>query len=152
APLWTVSIEEQFYLTWPLVLRFVPTKRLVTASILLMLVGWGTRLFLVATGRQGTAIACNTFARLDGIAAGILLAAVLRHGAPGLRTGLRVLLAAAAVITIVAMQRYPLSPAVGSIVYFPTAAMATLALTVAALRGPEHTTFLGHPWLRYLGR
>lgn len=49
-PLWSVSVEEQFYLTWPLVLAVVPRRRLRLVSVGLIAVAIGTRYAVLSNG------------------------------------------------------------------------------------------------------
>jgi peptidoglycan/LPS O-acetylase OafA/YrhL len=74
-PLWSVSIEEQFYVVWPVVLTVVKPQRVRIAACALLAVAIGARIWLAAIGADHIATWFNTFARLDPIAAGILLAA-----------------------------------------------------------------------------
>jgi peptidoglycan/LPS O-acetylase OafA/YrhL len=74
APLWSVSIEEQFYLTWPVMLKILKVKNIVKISISMFVLSMATRMYLVFIGVEHPAIWCNTFARLDPIAAGAILA------------------------------------------------------------------------------
>jgi len=94
--LWSVSVEEQFYLSWPFLVR---ASRRYHAPVCI-----GLLMFAVAyrTAHQGTHIVGSaadfaTFARLDGIAAGALLAVVLDGRIPMLsaRGGWMLLLAGA---------------------------------------------------------
>jgi peptidoglycan/LPS O-acetylase OafA/YrhL len=73
-PLWTVSIEEQFYLTWPLALRKANPRRIAHFAIALLVVSHLLRAAMVATGASINAMEYNTFTRLDPIALGILVA------------------------------------------------------------------------------
>lgn len=79
--LWSVSIEEQFYLTWPLVVYFFP-RRLKAIAWGMLAVAVAARLWLVYSGAEYFAIWCNTFARLDPIAAGALIALYLDGRSP----------------------------------------------------------------------
>lgn len=72
-PLWSVSIEEQFYLLWPLVVA-LGRRRLATISILLLTLATATRLCLALAGAAHPAVWTNTLARVDPIAMGALLA------------------------------------------------------------------------------
>jgi len=73
SPLWSVSIEEQFYLCWPLIMRRW-VHRLTMVAVGLVVVSFVTRLCLVLHGAIHPQIWCNTLARLDPIACGALLA------------------------------------------------------------------------------
>jgi peptidoglycan/LPS O-acetylase OafA/YrhL len=73
-PLWTVSIEEQFYLTWPLALRKATPRRLALIAIGVLLLAHILRVWMVVTGASINAMEYNTFTRLDPIALGILVA------------------------------------------------------------------------------
>ncbi len=85
-PLWSVSFEEQFYLLWPLVVRKASKRTLCQiATGLLVLAAWA-RLILLLKHTGGQAIWYNSFARLDSIACGILLAVIL-HGRATFRVG-----------------------------------------------------------------
>jgi peptidoglycan/LPS O-acetylase OafA/YrhL len=75
-PLWTVSIEEQFYLTWPLALRKANLRRIAHFAIALFVVSHLLRAAMVATGASINGMEYNTFTRLDPIALGILVALV----------------------------------------------------------------------------
>ena len=72
-PLWSVSIEEQFYLSWPIVMRRA-MRHLAVAACALLVVSFLVRGYLVFHGAVHPQIWCNTFARLDPIACGALLA------------------------------------------------------------------------------
>jgi peptidoglycan/LPS O-acetylase OafA/YrhL len=75
-PLWTVSIEEQFYLTWPLALRKATPQLIALIAVGLLLLAHGLRAWMIATGVSANAMEYNTFTRLDPIALGILVALV----------------------------------------------------------------------------
>jgi len=88
-PLWTVSIEEQFYLLWPPIARKLSRDRLVSAAICMMILSSLTRVLMVLIHGGMNSAWCNTFARLDPIAAGILVAALLHGGVPDFRLATR---------------------------------------------------------------
>ena len=78
--LWSVSVEEQFYLTFPILIALFGVRKLPVLCAVLVAVGVAVRCYLVAEGAPDYAIWCNTFVRLDAIAGGILLAYLLRNG------------------------------------------------------------------------
>src|SRR6476660_5480161 len=73
-PLWTVSIEEQFYLAWPLALRKASVHTMAAIALGLLAVANAWRVWLAVTAAPVERIEYNTFTRLDPIAFGILIA------------------------------------------------------------------------------
>ena len=90
--LWSVSIEEQFYLSWPLVIKFFSRKRCLHVAIGLIVVANVARLYLAVGTLRPYTVFPNTFAQLDSIGAGILCAIVLKASVPLFSTGKRLLL------------------------------------------------------------
>jgi peptidoglycan/LPS O-acetylase OafA/YrhL len=84
APLWSVSVEEQFYLLWPWAVRRAPVKRIVAIAIGMMVVGMAARCGMTLAGIVEPWISKNSLTRADGIACGVLLAALLDGGLPKL--------------------------------------------------------------------
>ena len=78
--LWSVSIEEQFYLSWPWALRW-GTSGVVRIAAAILVVATLARLLLLWLGVAHPGIWCDTFARLDPIAAGAWFACH-RHSRP----------------------------------------------------------------------
>src|SRR5687767_14837721 len=99
SPLWSISVEEQFYIGWPLLLKFFGINRLKQLAIAMLLVAIAVRVGLSAYGVQHPGVWCNTFARLDPIALGALLAFALNGRAPQINNGVRLLLCGAALVT-----------------------------------------------------
>lgn len=80
ALLWSVSVEEQFYLAWPLLLHVAGVRRIGKLALALLLISWLTRSGLVALGMtRHPALWANTLARLDPIAMGAGLAVLLER-------------------------------------------------------------------------
>ncbi len=80
--LWSLAIEEQFYLFWPLIVRYVPMRSL--AILCLVLIAMGTGLRHLTDHIIGTELSISSytfpFCRMDGLAAGSFLAAAFRLG------------------------------------------------------------------------
>jgi peptidoglycan/LPS O-acetylase OafA/YrhL len=72
---WSLAVEEQFYLVWPLVVRFTRETRLRNIAIAVICLSPGLRYYL---SLHQVNIYSNTFCRLDGLMAGALLAIFLR--------------------------------------------------------------------------
>lgn len=73
-PLWSVSVEEQFYVVWGAVFRGISINRLPILAFGMLVVGNGVRLWLAATQHNHMAVWHNSFARLDPLAVGIFAA------------------------------------------------------------------------------
>src|SRR6266571_2051247 len=101
-PLWTVSIEEQFYLAWPLALRKASVRTMAAIAVGLLVVANVWRVWLAVTAAPVERIEYNTFTRLDPIAFGILIA-LFGHKLPSFTRLQRVVLLCGGVATWVAV-------------------------------------------------
>jgi peptidoglycan/LPS O-acetylase OafA/YrhL len=73
-PLWSVSVEEQFYLLWPWVVRRLGRGGLIAVACAI----WGISIaFRCAVQRHPALYLYCTFGRLDSIAVGILVSCLL---------------------------------------------------------------------------
>jgi peptidoglycan/LPS O-acetylase OafA/YrhL len=74
SPLWSISIEEQFYLLWPWAMRWF-SKRMLTMCALFFIVAANiTLLILSRIHATDSAVWANTFVQFEMFAVGILLA------------------------------------------------------------------------------
>ncbi len=94
-PLWSVSVEEQFYLVWPQIVRKATTARMASVAVGLLVLASTLRGVLLTVHVRESMIKFNTFTRIDGIAVGILVSLWLRGEIPRLSPRLRVVLVAA---------------------------------------------------------
>lgn len=131
--LWSVSVEEQFYLTWPLLLRRLPVRK---TAVALIAVAWITRA-LVLAGTGPHALFPNTLARLDTIALGILLA--------GIRLNLSIV--KRVVLALAGLAFWATATTLPDLFAFPVTTLGSAALFLACL-GME----LKAGWLIYLGK
>jgi len=72
---WSLAVEEQFYLAWPVVVRFCTESQLRKIAIASICISPALRYYL---SLHRVDIYSNTFCRLDGLMAGSLLALVVR--------------------------------------------------------------------------
>jgi len=159
-PLWSVSIEEQFYLIWPLALRRLSRRQLVFAVIGLLVVANAARLFLVYSNALGAAVEYNTLARIDGIAFGILVAYFLGSDAPSLSLSSRSALAIGSLVLWCLVASYTnlnaqteVAPVMGTLLGRPLVALGATGLLVAVIGAPAAgARMLTNSWLTYLGR
>jgi len=107
SPMWSLAVEEQFYIAWPLVVAAVPRHRLIRLCLVVLV--------LAPAVRAGLTVACESFrpvhhllpARMDLLAAGAALA-LLRTDFPGrfryvVRAGPAVVVLAAGVFAVLAV-------------------------------------------------
>lgn len=153
-PLWSVSIEEQFYLLWPMAVRKASRQAMMWIAFSLLVVSSCVRVLLVHAGTPASAIEYNTFVRLDPIALGILLALFLGYRLPRLSTLARFALFSMGAATWVVVARYAVLNsreigAASAIFGHPAIAISSLAMLVAILGS---NSLLNNPALVYLGK
>jgi peptidoglycan/LPS O-acetylase OafA/YrhL len=151
APLWSVSIEEQFYLLWPVVIVLLGVRRLRAIAFSMLALATASRLALAVLGVAHPGVWANTFARLDPFALGALLSVMLRGGVPRLSGFVRVALGALGLgaITAVAALKDAYS-GYAALLTYPIVALSVASITGAMLGSKLKT--LQHPVLVYLGR
>jgi peptidoglycan/LPS O-acetylase OafA/YrhL len=71
--LWSICVEEHFYLLSPLIIAFIPVKRIPQVFMALIVISIGTRAYLLTTEVWWLDMYMNTLARIDGLAIGSLL-------------------------------------------------------------------------------
>ena len=159
-PLWSISIEEQFYLLWPLIVRRFYLRNLKYALLALLSLGYISRIVLVSQHVTQAAAEYNTFARIDPIVLGICLAVLLRGRSMSLTLVCRIALASICLAVWFMVSAYaglnaPRSaiPAMGTLLGRPAVAIAASGLLVAMIGAPASgLRVLAHPVLTYLGR
>jgi peptidoglycan/LPS O-acetylase OafA/YrhL len=93
-PLWTVSIEEQFYLVWPLLMKILQRRGMIIAAVVALLLATLSQIGVVLAGLSPGYIYYGSASRSGSLALGILLA-LFADRLPGLTRGRRGLLLAA---------------------------------------------------------
>ncbi len=158
APLWSIAVEEQFYILWPWAIRRASLARIASIAAGLVLLGLAIRLGIALSGHNDPWVSKNSFTRNDGIAGGVLLALFLRGRVPALSGLARAALLAGALGVLLLVARFfPLfaenGPAAAIVLGWPLVAAACLAVLVAALgaEGPLGR-LLRAPAMVYLGR
>lgn len=153
SPLWSISVEEQFYIAWPLLLLLFGVSRIKQLAIVLLAIAFGTRIFLSQYGAEHPAVWCNTLARLDPIAMGAILAVVLRGHAPKINGAFRVLMIGAALAGFLIVAKYLEQDGPTSIATYSITALASVVLLIAVLhKDARLLRFPPFTWLVYLGR
>jgi len=157
APLWSVSVEEQFYLVWPWVVRR-STRFIVWLSCLTLFICFVARFFIEFGGLPAHSLFRAWFWRIDPIVYGALLAILLKGNSPRLKTWQRYFLIAVGLIFIYAGAAWAddvnsLKP-VAQLVFLPLAAIGCIAILGACIGIRDRIVgpFLRLPALVYLGR
>jgi peptidoglycan/LPS O-acetylase OafA/YrhL len=151
APLWSVSIEEQFYLSWPFVLRRW-ADHLVMVTLALLVVSCITRVYLIVHGAIHPQIWCNSLARLDPFACGALLAVYTQRKSIALSPGARIILLCFAFAMLTAVGHYEDFSGTKSLITFPAVTMACIALILSTLGMQMTPGTLLVTTFAYLGR
>ena len=152
-PLWSVSIEEQFYITWPAVVRKVSQTGILVCAGLLLAVATAARIYLGVVHTWESQVWCNTFVQLDPIALGILLAVLLRGEVPRFSRLPRLALLAVGVTGMALGSLYfgikndPLTTT-RLVLGYPSVAIGGALVLLSVLRNGATS----NRWLVYLGR
>lgn len=146
-PLWSVSIEEQFYLSWPWILRRC-LNHLVALGCALLVIAFATRVWLVFHGAAHPQIWCNTLARLDPIACGALLAVYTERRPLALSPLSRVMLIVAGLLILTLLGLFGDYEGNKALITFPAGTLASMALLTGTLGIPVRAASV----FTYLGR
>jgi|JI10StandDraft_1071094.scaffolds.fasta_scaffold83456_2 peptidoglycan/LPS O-acetylase OafA/YrhL len=75
---WSLAVEEQFYLVWPFVVRLLPPRKLVVASLALGVVALAARIWFVNTSDSPERAYMFTVCRMDALCFGAAIAGLVR--------------------------------------------------------------------------
>jgi peptidoglycan/LPS O-acetylase OafA/YrhL len=150
-PLWSVSVEEQFYLLWPPLVARLSRCQIIAAAIVMIFLANSARIVTVLMHQILPQAWMNSFAHLDSIAAGILIATLWRGRTMKIGYSARalMLLAGAGCLAVVAHfveldgQLLPGGWLIGS----PMVPLACTAILLSFFDLPIHIAVL-----RYLGK
>jgi peptidoglycan/LPS O-acetylase OafA/YrhL len=73
---WSLAIEEQFYLVWPLTVRLLGARRLAPTVVVIALASSGLRVWMSAHGYSEAQIRALPLSHCDGLALGALLSSL----------------------------------------------------------------------------
>lgn len=161
AHLWSLAVEEQFYLVWPPLVLLLSRRALIRTSIVLLSVAFTARIVLIAAGTDPIAPYVLPFARMDALLMGALVALAMRElggiaplarGAPRVLAGAG--LVAAAVLASAPPRQSWASPWMQTVGFTAIAAFfaALLVTAVSADSSSRWGRFLRAPSLRTFGK
>jgi len=146
--LWTIAMVQQFYLFWPLVIKFFSRNARLYVAISMVLLAVVARLYLAVGALSSYTVYPDTIAELDSIGVGILCALALKGSVPELAIGKRLLLVYTGFVLLLGCAylgrvESPLFVVIG----YPGAVVGCLALFLAICG----TSFTARP-LVHLGK
>ncbi len=156
-PLWTVSLEEQFYLTWPLIVFVVlrSGRGVLGIAGIMLVASTACRVLTVLLHFQHPFMWAATITRLDPLAFGIILASTEGQrliSALSRRTALASIVAGVLIFVTAALCGPIEKQRSVAVVQYTATAIASACLLTGALRQQVVADFLSHPALRYLGK
>jgi peptidoglycan/LPS O-acetylase OafA/YrhL len=125
---WSLAVEEQFYLVWPLVVYWCSRKSLTVLCVLLFLTSMAGRIVLISQGVSTNAAYAMTFTHLEPLVVGAFLALAIRRP-----EGSRELERAFAVGAAVALAGLAYVRLADGNFYFWSRHMASYGYTLAAI-------------------
>ena len=78
-PFWSLSVEEHFYILWPIIALFASRRGMWISTIAMVVISVSARAFQAFHGAPYNTITLPTYASLDGIAIGCMLAMAYRE-------------------------------------------------------------------------
>jgi peptidoglycan/LPS O-acetylase OafA/YrhL len=157
--MWSLAVEEQFYLVWPLVVLALDARRLLRVCIALALIAFVARVALRAFGQSPMTVYEYTFCRMDALVLGGGAALVARNPAWLARVTPRLPVTLIAT-SVVLLGMWPLTrgfnredPFVQTIGYGVLSVLfVALLLVVVRAPGERLARAASAGWLRWLGK
>jgi peptidoglycan/LPS O-acetylase OafA/YrhL len=151
-PLWSVSVEEQFYLIWPPLVAKLSRRQILYSAWGMIVVANLTRVAMLLSHGISSSLWFNTFADLDSIGAGILLAITLCGSTPSIGVAARttMLLLGACCIALRGYFQTITGESLtwgNTIIGWPAVVASCTAILIAFIGLPVQL-----PWLTYLGK
>ncbi|HEU4732167.1 MAG TPA: acyltransferase [Kofleriaceae bacterium] len=159
---WSLAVEEQFYLVWPLVVRRTTPRRLLKVAVAVAIIAFVSRLGLRLAGASSRGPYMFTICRMDALGLGGAVAAVMRipeYREAAARWRARIMAGAGALFAagLLATRGYPrtsfLDQTVGYTILAITCAVLVLCAVLDHERGRGWVgAVLRNPVLRSFGK
>jgi len=155
--LWSIAIEEQFYLAWPLILRKCTRRGLVRAALAMLAITFLARTVCWLTSAPSSLIWTNTLTRLDPLATGILIGVWMMEKhfrAPAIPRITLVVAGIATILTVQAWCDHLQSPATALMLFvgYPTASLGCAMIFFGALGTRMNPKSIRNRAATYLGK
>ena len=153
---WSLAVEEQFYLIWPLVVWLLPESGILWLCTAGLVVALPLRIFMVHLYAEDFTAMALTTSRMDGLLVGAMLAIFLRRGQIPLRRIYLMLATGGILIGYIAAFHH--TELIGTYLYMPTIGITGFALMAGGLLAlSQHPILWLHriltvPWLRTTGK
>ncbi|HTU49331.1 MAG TPA: acyltransferase [Acidobacteriaceae bacterium] len=153
---WSLAVEEQFYIVWPLVIWLLPENAILTLCTVGLVVALPLRVVMVHRFAYDFTAMALTTSRMDGLLVGVILAILLRRGQIPLRWIYVCMGTGAGIIGFIAVFHH--TELIETYVYMPTIGITGFALLSGGLlalsqhRVPPLHYVLCARWLRTVGK
>jgi peptidoglycan/LPS O-acetylase OafA/YrhL len=155
---WSLAVEEQFYLLWPTVVLIFSRRQLIKICVGCLIVAELARIVLYGIGVNPWVVYFSSLTRMDGIAAGAMLALIVRGPTPVERISAvarPIIWASASVVGAVFIARQAFFPQDSMVHLFALSPLATGFASILALAVLQPAGFFGrvfsHRALRFWG-
>jgi peptidoglycan/LPS O-acetylase OafA/YrhL len=142
---WSLAVEEQFYVVWPLVIWLLPENAILTICSVGLVVALPLRVLMVHRFAEDFTAMALTTSRMDGLLVGVILAILLRRGQIPRRWIYLCLGVGAAIIGFIAVFHH--NELIATYFYMPTIGITGFSLLSGGLLALSQHRIV---WLRYL--
>jgi peptidoglycan/LPS O-acetylase OafA/YrhL len=153
---WSLAVEEQFYIVWPLVVWLLPENAILTLCTVGLVIALPLRVVMVHKFAYDFTAMALTTSRMDGLLVGVILAILLRRGQIPLRWIYLGLGVGGAILGFIAVFHH--TELIGTYLYMPTIGITGFALLSGGLLAlSQHRIVwvrlvLEAGWLRTVGK
>jgi peptidoglycan/LPS O-acetylase OafA/YrhL len=142
---WSLAVEEQFYLVWPLVIWLLPEDGILCLCTAALAVALPLRIFMVHRYAESLGAMVLTTSRMDGLLVGAILAVLLKRGQISLRWIYLLIAVGGAIIGYIAVFHH--TELIATYFYMPTLGITGFSFLSGGLLALSQ-----HPirWLRWI--
>jgi peptidoglycan/LPS O-acetylase OafA/YrhL len=142
---WSLAVEEQFYIVWPLVIWLLPENAILTLCGVGLVAALPLRVLMVHKFAYDFTAMALTTSRVDGLLVGVILAIVLRRRQIPLRWIYLCLGVGAGIIGFIAVFHH--TELIATYLYMPTIGITGFSLLSGGLLALSQHRIV---WLRYI--